>query len=80
MAASFDNLETVATFTHDGRTYELDDLGAGEHPHQAGAFAVYLDGEQVAEFADLGGSGPAWPNGEDCDDPVILAAFAAIPR
>jgi hypothetical protein len=40
---------TVAAFEHDGSTYEIDDLGVGPGS-QWGEFAVYCDGEEVAEF------------------------------
>ena len=42
--------ETVAVFEHDGRTYEIDHLGIGSGS-QWGEFAVYCDGEEVADFA-----------------------------
>ena len=42
--------ETVAVFEHDGSTYEIDHLGIGSGS-QWGEFAVYCDGEEVAEFA-----------------------------
>ena len=41
--------ETVAGFEHDGSTYEIDHLGIGS-ASQWGEFAVYCDGEEVAEF------------------------------
>ena len=41
--------ETVAAFEHDGSTYEIDHLGIGSGS-QWGEFAVYCDGEEVAEF------------------------------
>jgi|SRR5271170_3624625 len=41
--------QTVAAFEHDGSTYEIDDLGVGPGS-QWGEFAVYCDGEEVAEF------------------------------
>jgi hypothetical protein len=55
--------ETVAAFEHDGSTYEIDYLGIGSGS-QWGEFAVYCDGEEVAEFAIAGpvrrpGSRPA---------------------
>gem|GEM_PF-2131269 len=55
--------ETVAAFEHDGSTYEIDHLGIGSRS-QWGEFAVYCDGEEVAEFAIAGpvlrpGSRPA---------------------
>jgi hypothetical protein len=40
--------ETVAAFEHDGSTYEIDHLGIGSGS-QWGGFAVYFDGEEVAE-------------------------------
>src|SRR5271169_4759740 len=42
--------ETVAAFEHDGSTYEIDHLGIASGG-QWGEFAVYCDGEEVAEFA-----------------------------
>jgi hypothetical protein len=50
--------ETILTYEADGLTYEIDHLGIGrpggshdlDHG-QWGEFAVYCDGEQVAEFA-----------------------------
>ena len=55
--------QTVAVFEHDGSTYEIDYLGLGSST-QWGEFAVYCDGEEVAEFAIAGselrpGSRPA---------------------
>jgi hypothetical protein len=41
--------ETVASFEHDGSTYEIDHLGIGSRS-QWGEFEVYCDGEEVAEF------------------------------
>jgi hypothetical protein len=41
--------ETVASFEHDGSTYEIDHLGIGSG-RQWGEFEVYCDGEEVAEF------------------------------
>ena len=41
--------ETVATFEHDGSTYEIDHLGIGS-ARQWGEVAVYCDGQEVAEF------------------------------
>ncbi len=41
--------ETVAAFEHDGSTYEIDHLGIGSGS-QWGEFAVYCDGQEVAEF------------------------------
>ncbi|MEU0237752.1 hypothetical protein ABZ234_08675 [Nocardiopsis sp. NPDC006198] len=48
-----DNIETVASYTEDGLTYEIDHLGI-THPTQRGEYAVYLDGRQVAEFLAWG--------------------------
>jgi hypothetical protein len=42
--------ETVATYRQDGTTYEVDHLGICQ-PNQWGQFAIYRDGEQIAEFA-----------------------------
>ena len=42
--------ETVGSFEHGGSTYEIDHLGIGSGS-QWGEFAVYCDGEEVAEFA-----------------------------
>ena len=44
---------TVAAFEHGGGTYEIDHLGLGSGS-QWGEFAVYCDGEEVAEFAIAG--------------------------
>ena len=44
---------TVAAFEHDGGTYEIDHLAIGSGS-QWGEFAVYCDGEEVAEFAIAG--------------------------
>ena len=41
--------ETVASFEHDGSTYEIDHLGIGSGS-QWGEFEVYCGGEEVAEF------------------------------
>ncbi len=45
-----DNTETVATFEHDGKRYEIDHLGIANE-RQYGDYAVYHQGEQVAEFS-----------------------------
>jgi hypothetical protein len=45
--------ETVASFEHDGSTYEIDHLGIGSG-RQWGEFEVYCDGEEVAEFTLAG--------------------------
>jgi hypothetical protein len=45
-----DTIETVATFTRDGKTYEVDHLGICRDS-QFGQFAIYRGGEQVGEFA-----------------------------
>ena len=55
--------ETVAAFEHGGSSYEIDHLGIGSGS-QWGEFAVYCDGEEVAEFTLAEsvlrpGSGPA---------------------
>lgn len=42
--------EVFASFEHNGDHYEIDHLGIG-NPKQWGDFAVYRDGEQVAEFS-----------------------------
>lgn len=44
------NMETYATFDLDGATYEIDHLGIG-YASQWGQFAIYKDGDQIAEFA-----------------------------
>jgi len=41
--------ETIATYEHDGQTYEIDHLGIN-YDHQWGNFAVYRDGVMLAEF------------------------------
>ncbi len=41
--------ETVASFEHDGSTYEIDHLGIGSGS-QWGEFEVYCGDEEVAEF------------------------------
>ena len=45
--------ETVAAFEHDGSIYEIDHLGIGPGSQWA-EFAVYCDGEEVAEFTLAG--------------------------
>jgi hypothetical protein len=45
--------ETVAGFEHDGSTYEIDHLGIGS-ASQWGEFAVYCDGQEVAQFTLAG--------------------------
>jgi hypothetical protein len=47
---SSENDETVAAFDLDGASYEIDHLGI-TYPSQRGEYAVYRDGQQVAEFA-----------------------------
>lgn len=46
---STDSSETVATYTVGGKTYEIDHLGIN-YPEQWGEFAVYHDGQQIADF------------------------------
>lgn len=48
-----DNTETVATFDHDGASYEIDHLGI-THPTQRGEYAIYRDGQQVGGFLAWG--------------------------
>ena len=72
--------ETVAVFEHDGSTYEIDHLGNGSSS-QWGEFAVYCDGEEVAEFAIAGsvlrpGSRPAGP--PVCADELVRLARQAL--
>ena len=70
---------TVAAFEHDGGTYEIDHLvGSGG---QWGEFAVYCDGEEVAEFAVAGpvrrpGSRPAALPA--CADELVRLARQAL--
>ena len=71
---------TVAAFEHDGRTYEIDHLGIGSGS-QWGEFAVYWDGEEVAEFAIAGpvrrpGSRPAGL--PVCADELVRLARQAL--
>lgn len=50
MTANDDHTETIEAYTGlDGALYEIDHLGIC-FPEQAGMYAVYRDGEQVAEF------------------------------
>jgi hypothetical protein len=42
--------EVIATFEHDGDTYEIDHLGI-RRPLSWGEFAIYRDDEQVGGFA-----------------------------
>jgi hypothetical protein len=52
--ASHDTTETVATYRgDDGKEYEIDHLGIC-YPSQRGDYAVYCDGEHVAEFSPGG--------------------------
>lgn len=41
--------DTIAVYEDGGKTYEIDHLGISS-PEQWGNFAVYCDGELVAEF------------------------------
>ena len=71
---------TVAVFEHDGGTYEIDHLGIGSGS-QRGGFAVYCDGEEVAEFAVAGpvrrpGSHPAGL--PVCADELVRLARQAL--
>src|SRR5271166_5046377 len=71
---------TVAAFEHDGGTYEIDHLGLGSGS-QWGEFAVYCDGEEVAEFAIAGpvrrpGSRPAGL--PVCADELVRLARQAL--
>lgn len=50
---STDPTETVHTFDHQGKTYEIDHLGIA-HPGQYGEFSVYRGGVQVGEFLGFG--------------------------
>ena len=72
--------ETVAAFEHDGSSYEIDHLGLGPGS-QWGEFAVYCDGEEVAEFAIAGparrpGPGPAGL--PVCADELVRLARQAL--
>lgn len=49
--ATDSNTETVATYEHEGRTYEIDHLGIGHPDTQMGYYAVYQDGQQIADFS-----------------------------
>ena len=71
---------TVAAFEHDGSTYEIDHLAIGSGS-QWGEFAVYCDGEEVAEFAIAGpvrrpGSRPAALPA--CADELVRLARQAL--
>ena len=71
---------TVAAFEHDGRIYEIDHLGLGSGSGW-GEFAVYCDGEEVAEFAIAGpvrrpGSRPAGL--PVCADELVRLARQAL--
>jgi len=71
---------TVAAFEHDGGTYEIDHLAVGSGS-QWGEFAVYCDGEEVAEFAIAGpvrrpGSRPAGL--PVCADELVRLARQAL--
>ena len=71
---------TVAAFEHDGGTYEIDHLAIGSGS-QWGEFAVYCDGEEVAEFAVAGpvrrpGSRPAALPA--CADELVRLARQAL--
>ena len=71
---------TVAAFEHDGSTYEIDHLGIGPG-RQWAEFAVYCDGEEVAEFAIAGsvlrpGSAPAGLPA--CADELVRLARQAL--
>ncbi|MEV0584068.1 hypothetical protein [Nonomuraea sp. NPDC050310] len=49
-----DTTETVAEYVgEDGRTYQIDHLGIG-YPSQRGEYAVYCDGQMVADFLAFG--------------------------
>ena len=72
--------QTVAVFEHDGSTYEIDHFGLGSST-QWGEFAVYCDGEEVAEFAITAsvlrpGSRPAGP--PVCADELVQLARQAL--
>lgn len=47
--ANNDTTEMVASYEQDGRTYQIDHLGIC-YPSQRGDYAVYCDGEHLAEF------------------------------
>ena len=64
--------ETVATFEHDGSTYEIDHLGIGS-ARQWGEVAVYCDGQEVAEFTLAESADPGlWA----CDEDLALAQLS----
>lgn len=65
---SSDTTEMVAFYYEDGHTYQIDHLGIC-NPSQAGDYAVYRDGEQVAEFS--GGLGVVLP--EDLTPHQLIA-------
>lgn len=68
-----DTTETVATYEQDGSEYQIDHLGIC-YPSQAGDYAVYRDGEQVAEFTP--GPGLVLPEEIDTDELIEFAKQA----
>ncbi len=71
--ASFDTTEMVASYEEDGRTYQIDHLGIC-YASQAGDYAVYRDGEHVAEFRP--GFAPVLPEDLTPDELIQLAKEA----
>lgn len=71
---SHDTTETVATYTDGGETYEIDHLGIC-YPSQAGTYAVYRDGEHLAEFVP-GGLAVVLPDDIDTAELIDLAKTA----
>jgi hypothetical protein len=69
--------EVIATYTHDGETYEIDHLGIG-FDDQYGEFAVYCGDVQVAEFTTYAaGYLPGYrPDLPDIDTLTALAKAA----
>jgi hypothetical protein len=70
--------ETVASFEHGGRVYEIDHLGIGD-PSQFAEFMVYQDGRAIADFTtDAVGLHPELRSPLPSTDDLIIQATAAV--
>lgn len=74
--------ETIAAYDVDGDTYEIDHLGIGYPDTQWGNFAVYRDGEMVAEFCIPESSlKPEYrPRGRDAELPVTTGELIDLAK
>jgi hypothetical protein len=75
---SDDTTETIATFTHDGRTYEIDHLGITHPDTQWGEYAVFCGDRMVSVFDHGANLKPEYRLAEPTTDEVIAMAKRAL--